>query len=200
MNLKNLRKQKNITQQNLAEKLNLSRAAINNYENGRAQPNFETLKKMSLIFNCTIDDLINESKTPLKKRGVKINVLGVIPAGLPIEAEENVIDTEEISEEMARQGTFFALRVKGNSMEPEIREGDVVILKQTNEAYDKDICAVMVNGYDATLKQVFITNTGLILKPFNKEYGDMHFDKKQVAELPVKIVGVAVEIRRTLKK
>lgn len=84
----------------------------------------------------------------------KIPVLGVIPAGTPIEAVEDILDYEDISEDMARRGNYFALKVRGDSMLPTVKDGDVVIVRQQEDAESGQICVVMINGYDATLKEI----------------------------------------------
>ena len=49
-----------------------------------------------------------------------INVFGRVAAGIPIEAIEEIIDAEEITEDMAKTREFFGLQIHGNSMEPRI--------------------------------------------------------------------------------
>lgn len=93
----------------------------------------------------------NSSK---KSKGVKIPVLGRVVAGIPIDAVEEIIDYEEISEDMARQGDFFALQVKGDSMEPKFSDGDVVIVRKQEDVDSGDIAIVLVNGDEATIKKV----------------------------------------------
>ena len=78
-----------------------------------------------------------EVNTPQQSQAIqarKIPVLGRVAAGIPINAITEIIDTEEISEELAKTGDFFALKIKGDSMEPRIVDGDVVIVKQQEDA------------------------------------------------------------------
>lgn len=58
MNLLNIRKKRGITQKELADQLDLSITAISQYETGKREPKFETLKKIAKIFDCTVDELI----------------------------------------------------------------------------------------------------------------------------------------------
>lgn len=95
----------------------------------------------------------------IQKLGYKIPVLGTIPAGIPIEAVEEILDYEEIPQEWATQGEYFGLKVKGNSMEPRIMNGDVVICRKQSDAESGNVCVIMVNGNDATLKQIKKTLT-----------------------------------------
>ena len=131
-NLKVLRKRAGLTQVELARKLHVANGTIAMWETGKREPNFETIQKIAGILNVSIDDLIGEHRESLispKKRGIKIPVLGRVVAGVPVEAVQDVIDYEEIDEEMAKTGEFFALQIKGDSMEPRIKSGDVVIVR-----------------------------------------------------------------------
>lgn len=195
--LSEFRKSAGFTQEQLAKKLKISRAAINHYENNDREPSFEVLNKMAAIFNCTIDELINGRKNNTK-RGVSIPVLGTIPAGIPIEAIEEIIDYEEISEELARTGEFFALKIKGDSMAPRINDKDIVIVKKQSFVENNEIAVVLINGYDATLKRVKFEKNGMWLVPDNEVYKPMFFTAAQVEELPIKVIGKAIEVRGKL--
>ena len=61
--LKMLRKENELTQEHLAEKLNVSRQAITKWESGDGTPDIENLKQISILFNTTIDELVKEDKT-----------------------------------------------------------------------------------------------------------------------------------------
>ena len=91
---------------------------------------------------------------PQPARGVRIPVLGRVVAGIPLEAITDIIDYEEIPAQMAKSGTYFALEVKGRSMEPTLHEGDVVIVRQQPEVGNGEIAIVLVNGDEATVKEV----------------------------------------------
>ena len=93
-------------------------------------------------------------KVKMAKKAIRIPVLGNVAAGVPIEAIEDVIDYEEISEELAHTGDFFALKIKGDSMEPRICNGDVVIVRKQNYAESGDLVIVLVNG-DLSLIHIF---------------------------------------------
>ncbi len=120
---------------------------------------------------------------------------GYIAAGIPIEAIEDIIDQEEIPTEMTNNGEYIALRVKGSSMEPRIKEGDVVIIKRQETIENGEIAAVLVNGNDVTLKQVKVEDSGIWLIPFNSAFPHKFYTKKECADLPVRILGKMVELR-----
>lgn len=87
-------------------------------------------------------------------RGVRIPVLGRVVAGIPIEAVEEILDYEEITPELAATGEFFALKIRGHSMEPRMMEGDVVIVRKQEDVESGDVAIVLVNGNEATVKRV----------------------------------------------
>ncbi len=60
-NLKFLRKERNISQQEIADYLNITRQAYNNYENGKREPDYEILLKLGEYFEVTVDDLLNSN-------------------------------------------------------------------------------------------------------------------------------------------
>lgn len=200
MRLKELRNICRITQSKLAEKIGVSRSTIAMYETGSSEPDIDTLNKIADFFKVSLDFLMERGDASIKPSGVKIPVLGAIPAGIPIDAIEDVIDYEEITEDMAKTGTFFGLKVQGDSMIPTINAGDTLIIRQQNDAENGKICVVMVNGYAATLKAIKKEANGLWLMPHNpnSDFKPTFYTNKEVEELPVRILGVAVEIRRSL--
>ncbi|MDW7668045.1 MAG: XRE family transcriptional regulator [Bacillota bacterium] len=131
-----------------------------------------------------------------KTKGVKIPVLGTIAAGIPIEAVEDVEDYEEISSELSSTGEFFALRIKGESMEPKFSEGDVVIVRKQEDIESGEIGVVIVNGSDATVKKVMKEDNGIMLVGTNPQvYSPKFYNSKQIVELPIKIIGKVIELR-----
>ena len=130
-----------------------------------------------------------------KRPGVTINVLGRVAAGAPIEAIEAIIDTEEITEEMAATGEFFGLQINGDSMEPKMSKGDVVIVRQQDDAESGDTVIVTVNGTDATCKRLRKYRDGIELISTNPSYGPMFFTNEDIENKPVKIIGKVVELR-----
>lgn len=148
------------------------------------------------------DDTVNELKfsnsIPASGKGVTIKVLGRVAAGVPIEAVEDIIDTEEISADMARSGEYFGLQIHGDSMEPRIYEGDVVIVRQQDDAESGDIVIAMINGNDATCKRLTKYTSGIALAALNTKYEPMMFTNEEIIEKPVRIIGKVVELRGKL--
>lgn len=198
-----LRKREGLSQLELGERLGLTKSTISMYENGRRKPSYEALESIADYFNVSMNFLMgkeerNFESVSLQKTVRRINVLGSVPAGIPTEAVEDIIDWEELPEEMFAGGKeYFGLRVSGDSMWPDILDGDIVIIRKTPTCDSGSIAVVYVNGYDATLKQVKIAEDGSItLQPRNPNYPPRTYSPQEVEELPVSIAGVVVELRR----
>ena len=188
-----------LNQIELAKKLNLSSSAsISQYESGDRLPSDDIKLKMAEIFNCSIDYLLG--KTDSRKTtssSAVVLIYGTIPAGIPMEMIEDVIDTEEIDSEMLKGGKkYFGLKIKGNSMYPEYLDGDTIILEKVDDCESGQDCVVMVNGDDGTFKRVFKNENGIILQPLNPEFQPMVYTNEQIEKLPIKIIGKVVELRR----
>lgn len=198
LQLEVLRKNKNLSQYELAEKLNMTQQRISAYEKGKREPDIETLKIFANFFNCSIDYLLGKDVLiPKKSRQAVVLVYGTIPAGIPMEMIEDIIDTEEIDSNMLKgDKQYFGLKIKGNSMFPEYLEGDTIICEKVENCENGQDCVVMVNGNDGTFKRVFKNENGIILQPLNSQYQPMIYSNEQIEKLPIKIIGKVVELRR----
>lgn len=199
--LKRLRKRENLTQQQLADRLGLSRSTIGMYEKGEREPDFETSELIADFFNVRLDFLLDRKKNPFvsalneKKNKNLIPVLGRVTAGIPMDAVEYIVDYEEISEDMASKGDYFGLQIKGDSMEPKFSEGDVVIVRKQSTIQSGEIAIVLINGGEATIKKVMLFDGGINLVPSNQAYEVKTFTNEQIEKLPVQILGKVVELR-----
>lgn len=158
LRLKELREKKGYSQAQLARILGVKQSTVGMWESGKNKPQNPSLEALANMFNVSTDyllgrDTINNQKT--SESAISIPVLGKIPAGIPIEAIEDIIDYEEIPSDWANGGKeYFSLQVKGNSMSPRYEDGDILILRKQDTCENGQDCAVMVNGNDATFKRV----------------------------------------------
>ncbi|HWP80031.1 MAG TPA: S24 family peptidase [Candidatus Acidoferrum sp.] len=185
--------------------MGLSRSLAAKWKNTKATPSAEVLSKIAQYFGVTVDCLIGRScldpyNPPASTRpGSKwIPVLGQVVAGVPIEAVEEVLDWEEIDAKTAAQGEHFALKIKGDSMEPMLMAGDVVIVRRQPTADNGDIVVALVNGDEATVKRIKVRADGLMLIPNNPAYEPIFYTNDELESLPLLILGVAIEVRRSL--
>lgn len=184
------------TQADLAKKLFVSYQAVGKWERSEAQPTPEMIMRIAGIFDISVGDLLGEAPRPSSPRGMMIPVVGDVAAGVPIEAIQNVIDYEEIDAALADQGEYFGLRVRGTSMEPRIREGDVVVVRKQEDAETGDTVVVMVNGDAATVKRIKREpDGGLWLLPNNPAFEPQYYSPVDVSGLPVTICGKVIELR-----
>ena len=137
----------------------------------------------------------NIQKIELDDEPIQIRVLGKVAAGIPIEAVEDVIGEETISKKMAETGDYFGLRISGDSMEPLIHHGSIVIVRQQDDVENGDIAIVIVNGEDATCKKIEKFENGIMLVPINKAYEEKFYTNEEIEKLPVRIIGKVVESR-----
>ncbi len=185
----------NKNQMDLMNDLNLGSSTVSSWCTGQKLPRIGKIQLLADYFGVNKSDLLEDKPNRITKQGVIINVLGRVAAGIPIEAVEEVIDTEEITQEMASTGTYFGLQIKGNSMEPRMCEGDVVIVRQQEDAESGDIVIAMVNGDDATCKRLRKYRDGIELVSNNPAYAPMFFSNEDISSKPVKIIGKVVELR-----
>ena len=198
--IKQLREANSLTQEELAKRLETSKQTIYKYENqiitNIPSDKIEILAKIfkvSPVYLMGWDETNEES--PPKKKEVKIPVLGRVAAGVPIEMIEDVLDYEEITEDMAKHGEYFALKIQGNSMTPRIWNNDVVIVRRQDDAENGDIVIAAINGDDAVCKRLQKYNDGIALISLNPQYEPIYFKRDEIYEKPVRIIGKVVELR-----
>lgn len=184
-----------MSQKDLAESLGVGVSTVSNWCTALKTPRADKIDAMCKLFHCSRSDLLQEPSAKSYGSAIKISVLGRVAAGIPINAIEEIIDTEEISEELAKTGEFFGLQIHGNSMEPRICEGDVVIVRQQSDAESGDIVIALVNGDDATCKRLRKYKEGIELISNNPSYEPMFFSDKDIETKPVRIIGKVVELR-----
>lgn len=198
-------------------------ATLSSWKKGIYTPKQDKLQKIADFFNVPISDILSIDGIDIKDTNIiqkeydeedqrktinlftgnsevritkKIPVLGHVAAGIPINAVENIIDWEEISGVMALRGEYFGLRIQGDSMEPRMCNGDVVIIRQQPDAESGDFVIALVNGDSAVCKRLKKYEDGsLALISLNSAYSPMFFSASEVAELPVQILGKVVELR-----
>lgn len=195
--LKKLRKDKKLTQAQLATIIGVERSSIGKYETGTT-PSMDVLAIFAEYFNVTVDYLLglsDDNTSPLASSGAWVPVLGQVQAGIPIEAVQNVLDYEDISNISKDPSEYFALQVKGQSMEPKFSEGDVVIVKKQDTAEDGEIVIALVNGDEATIKKLKKRADGIVLLPLNQQFDMMYYTAADIESLPVRILGKVVELR-----
>lgn len=197
----NLRKQAAIAGENqpdIAEVFGVTKSAVNSYFTGTKMPRMDRIKKLAEHFGCNVSDLIDDKTVEDQITAVAIPVLGTVPAGVPIEAIQDILGYEEIPKIMADTGEFFCLRVEGNSMYPLLYSGETIVIRKQETADNGDIVVALVDNEDTTVKRLKKVSDGIILEAENPEYNSLYFSEKQIQNEKVKIIGKAVESRKKL--
>ena len=197
----NLKKQAAIAGENqpdIAEVLGVTKSAVNAYFMGNKMPRMDRIKKLADHFGCNVSDLIDDKTVEDQITAVAIPVLGTVPAGVPIEAIQDILGYEEIPKIMADTGEFFCLRVEGNSMYPLLYSGETIVIKKQETADNGDIVVALVDNEETTVKRLKKMSDGIILEAENPEYNSLYFNEKQIQNEKVKIIGKAVESRKKL--
>lgn len=174
--------------------LNVKASSVTGWKRG-SKPSPKNLRLIAAHFGVPVeyfDDDYDDSSS------VKIPVYGRVAAGIPIAAIQEILDYEEIPKRMACDGDYFALQVQGDSMYPRICSGDIVILRQQDFCEDGQIAVVLVGNEDATLKKVIWRAGGVSLIPINPAYPIHNYTADEIRNLPIKILGVAKEVRGKL--
>lgn len=184
----------------LSEKTGISKSTISRYLSGGYIAKQRNLLKLSRALHVDpkflFSDAVEELDANLKV--YKIPIVGKVVAGTPIDAIENITDYIRVTNPAAADGSYYALHVTGASMEPEMREGDLVIVHKQDYFDSGDICIVLVNGNEATVKKVVKSDQGLTLIGFNATVYPPHFyNARQVEELPVRVIGKVKQVRRS---
>lgn len=200
-NLKKYMNEYNINNRELSNIVGVSESTVGKWLLKKTIPRMGIIEKLANYFNIEKSDLLEEKEenSPQQSVGIRIPVLGRVAAGIPLEAIQSIDDWEEISPQMAKGGDFFALKINGESMHPEIKNGDTVIVKKQSDIDSGDIAIVLINGNDATCKQIQKQQTGITLIGYNVGvYSPTFYTNEEIENLPIVILGKVVEVRRKL--
>ena len=207
--VKQLRTQQGLTLEDVGNAVGVGKSTVRKWESGIiANMRRDKIALLAKALHVSPSYLMgwndNNSNDPSPvdstfQGSIRIPILGTIPAGIPLEAIEDIVDWEEIPASMSRGGKeYFGLKVTGDSMSPRYEDGDVLILRKQDSCESGQDCAVMVGSSDATFKRVRFGPSGVTLHPLNPNYETYHYTKQEVVDLPVRILGVVVEMRRKI--
>ena len=208
--LKIIRKRKGIKQKEVADYLGITGSAYNHYESGRNQPDIQTLNKLADYFNVTVDMLLgrseiqeiidnytqSENDSNFENNIVIIPILDSVFGGYGGIEDQKLIGYLHIEESLAkRYPDCFALKVRGTSMEPEIHNGDTVIVRPCSTVPSESVAIVCIGGDEGTIKRVKISKDGLTLIPTNSKYKSITYTPEQIDQLPIIISGQVMQVR-----
>ena len=220
---KQLRTERRLSQQNLADQLGFSKSSVNMYERGEREPGLESMETIADYFNVDLDYLMGRSDIPNRNDWLKsINksvavepsqpqmkfdniipiskkrfpLLGDIACGKPIMANE---EKELYVEAGTNIHADFCLKAKGDSMiGARIYDGDIVFIRKQEMVNNGEIAAVIIDD-EATLKRVnyYPEKNLLILKAENSNYEDLVYTGEQLDHII--ILGKAVAFQSDVR-
>ena len=190
--------EKDKTQQDMCNDLGWKKGTVSAWVNGTRMPKMDKIDIMCKYFGCERDDLLFDAREVKMMRSVSIPVYARVAAGITLEASEEIVDREEITKKWTEFGEYYGLRIRGDSMQPRIEEGDVVIVRKQSTADDGQTVIAIVDGNDAVCKKLKVYDNGIALVSNNPIYPPMFFSASDTQDIPVRIIGRVVEIRGKL--
>lgn len=195
--IRKYRKKAGLTQKELGFRIGVKHNTISGYENGTNEPEQNILFAIADVLGVSINDLFPSPTNiiPVAPQTVRIPVLGTIACGEPILAEENITEYITESPDRVPSGNVFYLRAKGDSMEPTIPDGALVLVREQPEVESGMIAAVLVNDdTEATLKRIKRQGSMIILMPDNPA----HEPIVVTPDRPARIIGRAIQVTQML--
>lgn len=206
MRLKELRKERKISQQKLADHLDVARSTVAMWEVGPNQPDSEMLLRIADYFDVTVDYLLERPEETRSSENIpgffavkkkKFPVLGKVACGEPIFADE---DRETWITASGDIDADFCLVAHGDSMTgAHIEDGDIVFIKQA-DVVENGYIAVVLIGDEATIKYIDYrpeTST-LILTPANPAFRTQVYQGPELET--IRVIGMAVTLQKSLTR
>lgn len=200
--LKELRRQKKITQENLAKIIGVERSSIGKYEASNVMPSIDVLGRIADYFGVSVDFLLGKEKTPgiepnavfLEEKNIyMIPLFETVSAGLGEYAQNSIIDYVPlyITSQAEAQETM-CLRVHGDSMYPKIEDGDIIQVYKQSSVDSGTIAVVLLDGEEGLVKRVEYGADWIELHSINPMYKTMRFEGRDVLRL--EIIGAVKKI------
>lgn len=204
---KELRKSRNLSQQELADILKTSKSSVNMYERGEREPGIEMLETIADFFNVDIDYLLGKSQIvnqSLVNREPS-NLAAVIPSNniyqIPVFETVSAGFGEFASDEVVEYIPMFisnpydaedtiGIRVKGNSMFPKIENGDIIVVRKQDSVDSGSVAVLLLDGEEGLVKKVEYGPDWIELHSFNPEYMTRRFEGADVLRL--RVVGLVI--------
>lgn len=185
--LKLLRESKGFSQEELAEKLSVNKATIGNYENGRRSLTLDKLGELLIALNASFNDFFSINEECIEN--IKIPLVSKVSAGFGLLVEEDIVDYLPIPKELFNK-CDFATFVEGDSMFPDVRNGDIALIKRNCDIESGNIVIFSLNGnsyikkyhYNPFTKQITFISS-------NKEYKDILIKDDDELNIIGRVVG-----------
>ena len=151
-NIKKLRKERNLSQSRLAQQLQVTQQAVGKWEKGKSTPDSDTLRQIAEFFGTSVDFLLGvtklvENAVAVAAGDYAIPIIGTVKAGYNALAYNDDYGVEYAN--VRNPEEYFYLIVKGDSMEPRIKDGDLALVHKQNTLNDGDLGVIVYGEYEA---------------------------------------------------
>lgn len=192
-NISKYMKMNKVSRTNMSKALDVSYSTLSDWINAKTYPRIDKIELMANFFGVNKSDLVEEKNTIEAVKITTAPVLSKVSAGMPIYAEENIVDYIYLPAHEVKPGKeVFGLVVSGDSMDKEFKENDIVIIEKDAIVENGEIGVVMVNGYNATLKQVKYVNDSIVLMPLsdNPAHDPQIYNNQDEVTVIGKVIGM----------
>lgn len=192
-------KDSGLSQSEVSKRSGISRGSITDYLKGRYEAKQDKVYDLAKVLGVRSEWLMGynvpqkDVSAPTMIEVSSIPVLSKVSAGMPIYAEENIVDYIYLPADEVRPGKeVFGLIVSGDSMNKEFKEGDIVIIEKDSIVENGEVGVVLINGYNATLKQVKYVNDSIVLMPQsdNPEHDPQIYNNQDEVCIIGKVIGM----------
>lgn len=186
---------RNLAQVDICKRTGIEKSLLNKYLSGTSNAKQDKIAALARALDVNEVWLMGYD-APMQRdiKNYTINVYSSVHAGIPTEMIENIVDTEDISEEMLKSDKeYFGLKIKGNSMYPKYMENDTIIVERCSDVESGTDCVVAVNGEEAFLKKLIKKDDSIILQAYNSDYLPIVITNEKIT-----ILGKVIEIRRKI--
>lgn len=192
--IRELRLARNLSQVELARRVGYAgKSAISKVENGERNINQSMIVKFAIALGTTPSYLLFGNEGNKIVRGSRLPVLGTVAAGNGEYAEESVLGYETVDEKYISD-EYYYLQVAGESMSPEIKDGDFVLVHRQEEVESGSLGIVIVDGEDGVVKKVVYGDGSITLVSFNPYFPPRVFEGEEAQR--VRVVGRVIESKR----
>lgn len=188
-NLRRLRSRAGLTQQEIADKLDVSRVAIGQWESEKSMPRKANLEQLADLFGTTVADLMGEAPEPVRPNGAQYVTLPVLVAGHAGEftdefGPDEVADVPTSVLDRVNDPDAYLMRVRGSCMNRRFADGENALLSPRCEPRNGDAVAAEYNG-EMILRSYYRGASTLVLSPDSYEdgYTDIVFDDPENADV-----------------
>lgn len=195
-----LMQEKGVRASDVAKAIGISSSVFTDWKKGRYTPKADKIYALAKYFDVPMEYFFDpEARYEYYHKEIVSNKLEkpIYRASAGEGAYNDTYTADSIS--MGEEGYEYAT-VVGDSMLPELRDGDVIKIEPTSQTTAKDYTLVKINGDDCTVKFVEVVDNGIWIKALNKEvFEDRFYSIQDVLTLPITILGKVVAFRREFK-